>query len=319
MSAVTSRTIRFHENGEPTDVLREETVEIPDPPAGRVRVQVIATGLNPADWQICRGFMPGTLPRGIGCDVAGTVDAVGEGVDDVAVGDLVFGDADYLGQPSAGAADTAILRRWFPVPDGLDPIAAATLPMVVKTAVWTLDLMRVGPGTTLLIHGAGGMVGYAAVQIALRRGVRLIATAGPTFAADLEGFGALVTSYGDGMAERVRALAGGDVDLVLDVPRPSEGTLPQLIALAGGDPKRVVTISNHDEARRLGARVNIDELLTSSALPDDAVVNEYAALAASGDFRLPIAHVYPLDEWHDAVELSLSGHPRGKLVLVPGK
>lgn len=317
MSTVTSRTIRFHENGEPTDVLIEETTEIPDPPAGRVRVKVIATGLNPADWEICRGFMAGSLPRGIGCDVAGTVDAIGDGVEDVAVGDVVFGDADYVGQPSSGAADAAILRNWFGVPAGLDPIAAATLPMVVKTAVWTLDLLGVGPGTTLLVHGAGGMVGYAAVQIALRRGVRVIATAGPTFAAELEGFGALVTPYGDGMSERVRALAGGDVDLVLDVPRPSEGTLPKLIALAGGDPKRVVTISNHDEARRLGARVNIDELLAGGAFPDDGILREYAALAAAGEFRLPIAQRFSLDEWRDAVALSLSGHPGGKVILVP--
>jgi NADPH:quinone reductase-like Zn-dependent oxidoreductase len=317
MSAVTSRTIRFHENGQPLDVLVEETVEVPDPPAGRVRVRVIATGLNPADWQLCLGFMPGTLPRGIGCDVAGTVDAVGEGVDDVAIGDVVFGDSDYVGQPSAGAADVAILRRWFPVPEGLDPVAAATLPMVVKTAVWTLELMQVGPGTTLLIHGAGGMVGYAAVQVALRRGARVIATAGPTFAGELEAFGAQVTPYGEGMAHRVRALAGGDVDLVLDVPRPSEGLLPELIALAGGDPKGVVTISNHDEARRLGARVNIDELLVGGVFPDDGVVAEYAALAAAGEFRLPIARRFPLDRWREAVELSVSGRPGGKLVLIP--
>ncbi|MES2170609.1 MAG: alcohol dehydrogenase catalytic domain-containing protein, partial [Actinomycetota bacterium] len=272
MSAVMSRTIRFHENGEPIDVLVEERTEISDPPAGRVRVRVIATGLNPADWQLCRGFMPGTLPRGIGCDVSGTVDAVGEGVDDVAIGDIVFGDADYIGQPSAGAADVAILRRWFPVPRGLDPAAAATLPMVVKTAVWTLDLMAVEPGATLLIHGAGGMVGYAAVQVALRRGVRVIATAGPTFAEDLKGFDAQVTSYGDGMADRVRALARGDVDLVLDVSRTNAGAIPELVALAGGDPKRVVTVSNHDEARQLGARDNLDELRAGGAFPNDSIV-----------------------------------------------
>ena len=317
MTAITSRTIRFHGNGEPLDVLLEETVEVPDPPAGRVRVRVIATGLNPADWQLCRGFMPGTLPRGIGCDVAGTVDAIGDGVDDVAIGDVVFGDSDYTGQPSAGAADVAILNRWFRVPDGLDPVAAATLPMVVKTAVWTLQLMQVGPGTTLLVHGAGSMVGYAAVQVALRSGARVIATAGPKFTADLEGFGALATPYGDGMVDRVRALAGGDVDLVLDTARTHEGTVPDLIAVAGGDPTRVVTVSNHDEARRLGARVNLDELLAGGAFPDDSVVADYAALAAAGEFRLPIAQRFPLDRWRDAVELSLTGHPGGKLVLIP--
>lgn len=317
MSAVPSRSVRYHEFGEPADVLALETTEIPDPPAGRVRIRVIAAGLNPADWELTRGFMPSALPRGIGADVAGTVDAVGEDVTDVAIGDLVFGSADFAGQHSAGAADAAILSSWFLVPGGLDPINAATLPMVVTTAVWTLDLMGIRPGQTLLVHGAGGMVGYAAVQIALSRGARVIATAGATFAADLEGFGALVTNYGDGMAERVRSLAGGDVDLVLDVPRPSEGVLPELIALAGGDPKRVVTISNHDEARRLGARVNIDELLAGGSFPDSGILNEYAALAAEGRFRLPVAKTYPLEDWREAVELSVSGTPRGKLVLLP--
>jgi NADPH:quinone reductase-like Zn-dependent oxidoreductase len=112
MSPVPSRAVRFREYGEPADVLREERIEVADPPAGRVRVQVIAAGLNPADWELCRGFMPGSLPRGIGCDVAGRVDAVGEDVEGVAAGDLVFGSADFVGQPSAGVADAAILSSW---------------------------------------------------------------------------------------------------------------------------------------------------------------------------------------------------------------
>jgi NADPH:quinone reductase-like Zn-dependent oxidoreductase len=334
MPGVSSRAIRFHEIGEPLDVLRQEHVEIPDPPSGSVRVRVLATGLNPADWELCRGFMPGSLPRGIGYDVAGIVDAVGPDVADVdqhtgaegepgssavGVGDVVFGTADFVRQPSAGAADFAILNNWSPVPAGLDPVQAATLPMVVQTAAWTLELMDLQPGATLLVHGAGGMVGYAAVQIALRRGAHVIATAGPTLTADLEGFGARVTAYGEGMPTRVRALTGGDdVDLVLDTPRPSPGTLPDLIALAGGDPRRVVTISNHEEARNLGARVNLDEL-RPGLTPLAVLLPQYASLAAEGAFRLPIAKSYPLEQWRDAVHLSLSGNPHGKVVLLPGE
>jgi NADPH:quinone reductase-like Zn-dependent oxidoreductase len=240
-------------------------------------------------------------------------------VADVANGDLVFGTTDLMGQPSGGVADIAILREWFAVPTGLDAVHAATLPMVVKTAVWTLDAMGVGPETTLLVHGAGGMVGYAAVQIARRRGARVVATAGPALAADLASFGALVTGYGHGMAGRVRELAGGDVDLVLDAPRSGEGTMPLLIELAGGNPRRVVTISNHDEARRLGARVNLDELLASGTFPDAGILNDYAALAAGGGFRLPIARTLPLGAWREAVALSVSGAPHGKVVLLPSE
>lgn len=97
----TMRTVCFHENGEPADVLRLETAPVPEPGPGRIRVAVHACGLAPADWALCRGLFPGSLPRGIGCDVSGIVDAVGPGVTDVAVGDRVFGTADFAGQPSA--------------------------------------------------------------------------------------------------------------------------------------------------------------------------------------------------------------------------
>src|SRR5690349_6561886 len=89
MSVVPSRVIRFHTHGEPLDVLREERTEVPDPPGGTVRVRVLATGLNPADWELCRGFMPGTLPRGIGYDVVGVVDAIGDGAP-ARAGEVVF-------------------------------------------------------------------------------------------------------------------------------------------------------------------------------------------------------------------------------------
>ena len=314
MSPVPATAVLFREYGEPLDVLVKEHVEVADPPPGGVRVRVVAVGLNPADRELCRGFMAGDLPRGIGYDVAGTVDAVGADVQDVARGDLVFGTADFIGQPSAGVADFAILDSWYLVPDGLDPVKAAVLPMAVQTATWSLDAMGLEPGNTLLVNGAGATVGFAATQLALRRGACVIATAGPSFAADLEGFGALVTSYGAGTADRVRELAGGPVDLVLDAAPPVGGAISELIA-ATVDPGRVMTISNHDEARALGARVNLDHL--AQAAPAATFLPEYASLTASGVFRIPVARTYPLAEWRQAVELLTSGHPHGKVVLLP--
>lgn len=314
MGPVTSRTIRFHEHGEPADVLRDERTTVPDPPAGRIRVRVVAVGLNPADWELCRGFMAGDLPRGIGLDVAGTVEAIGDGVEGVALGDLVLGVPDFTSQPSAGAAEVAILRVWAPVPSGLGAVEASVLPMPVQTSVWTLEAMGVGTGSTVLVHGAGSTVGFAAVQVAQRMGARVIATAGATYAAELERRGAAVTSYGEGMVDRVRALAGGPVDHVLDTPPPSAGSLQALIEIAGS-PHKVVTISNHDEARRLGARVNLDLIVDPT--PFDRLLPQYAALAAAGEFSVPIARTYPLDQWRDAVALSMSGQARGKLVLLP--
>ena len=108
-SNATMRTLRFHEFGEPAEVLRLDRIAVPSPPPGRIRAVVHACGLNPADWALCRGLFAGKLPRGIGLELSGIVDAVGDGVDDVAVGDLVMGTADWAGELSAGARTA---RSW---------------------------------------------------------------------------------------------------------------------------------------------------------------------------------------------------------------
>jgi NADPH:quinone reductase-like Zn-dependent oxidoreductase len=311
----TTRTVRFHEYGEPQDVLHLETAPVPEPGPARIRVRVHACGLNPADWALCRGLFAGSLPRGVGVDVSGTVEALGDGVTDVAVGDLVFGTADWRGAPVAGASDQALMDRWTRVPAGLEPIHAAALPMPLETAYRHLLQLGLSADHTYLIHGAGSMVGFAAVQIALIRGARVIATAGPTYAQRLRDLGAEVTAYGDGMVERVVALNGGPVDFVLDTA-PSVGDLPDLIQIAGGDPKRVLTISDFEAAAELGVRDSFHEEVYQ---PYDwsALFAEFAPLAAAGQFTVPIAQVFPLDDWRAALDLSLSGHPRGKLLLHP--
>ena len=307
----TMRTVRFHGYGEPADVLHMEETTLPATAAGRIRVRVIACGLNPADWALCRGLFPKDLPRGIGLDVSGTVDQVGEGLDGIAVGDAVFGPVDFITTASAGASDFAILEHWARIPKGLDPIHAAALPMAITTAFSTLDHMGLRADHTILINGAGTMMGFAAVQIALLRGSRVIATAGETFADRLRGLGALVTPYGEGMVERVLQLAGRSPDLILDTA-PVSGALPALVRIAG-DPKRVVTISDFAAAKELGARSNIDEL---RGIRYDAL-DRFAQRAAEGKFTIPIARTFPLEDWRAALDVSQSQKARGKLILLP--
>ena len=313
-TAATMNAVRFHDYGEPADVLRLEQVAVPTPEPGRIRVIVHACGLNPADWALCRGLFPGKLPRGIGLEVSGTVDAVGEGVTDVSIGDLVLGSTDYAGGYSAGAADRAIMNNWARIPAGLDPVQAAALPMAVETAYRSLEGLRVAAGQTLMVHGAGTMVGFAAVQIGLIRGARVFASAGDTYADRLRAFGATVTPYGDGMAERVLDAASGPVDLILNTAPPS-CTLPDLVRIAGGDPRRVLTISDFAAAAELGVRTSFDEDMEPRLRYD--VLGEYAQRAADGEFTIPVAATFPLDQWRAALELSTSGYPKGKLVLLP--
>jgi NADPH:quinone reductase-like Zn-dependent oxidoreductase len=309
--AATVKTVRFHEYGEPADVLRLDQADVPEPGPGRIRVAVHACGLNPADWALCRGLFAGDLPRGIGLEVSGTVTAIG-GASDVAVGDLVLGTADFAGAPSAGAADQTIMDRWTPVPAGLDLVQAAALPMAVDTASWHLERLGLAAGHTLLVSGAGTTVGFAAAQMGLLHGARVIATAGETYAGRLRALGATVTPYGDGLAERVTEAAAGPVDLVLDTAPPS-GTLPDLVKAAGGDPRRVLTVSDFAAAAELGVRDSFHEDRTQRT----DVLGAYAQLAADGQFTIPIARTFPLEDWPTALHVSLSGHARGKLILLP--
>ena len=304
------RTLRFHQYGKPQDVLRLEEVELPAPNAKHLRVRVRACGLNPADWGLCQGLYAGLMPRGVGLDVSGTVDAVGDGVNNIAVGDAVLGRVAFTEYTSAGAADYAVLNFWAPMPSGLTFMEAAALPMAVETAYRSLDNLGLTEGQSILIHGAGTMIGFAAVQMALLRGARVLATAGPTFADRLVAIGATVTSYGDGMVDRILQLAGGSPDLILDSAPPS-GVLPDLVKIAG-DPKHVLTLTDFASARKLGVRDSLSEDLTMRF----DVLGKFAQLAANKKFDVPIAKVFDLKEWMAALELSQGQAARGKVMIL---
>jgi NADPH:quinone reductase-like Zn-dependent oxidoreductase len=309
----TMKALYFKTIGKPFDVLRLEDVAIPIPGAGQVRVRVHACALNPADWAVCEGFLPVPPPKGIGFDVAGTVDALGEGVTSFNVGDLVFGVPDYIGQPTGGAAEYAILKVFLPIPEGLDITEAAALPMAVETAARSIDLLPLTAGQTLMVNGGGTMTGFAAVQIALLRGANVIASAGETFADRLRDLGAKVTPYGEGMVERVRELADGAPDFALHTAQV-KGSLPDLVKIVDGDPKRVFSFADRDE-EGIGVRTAWKEQRAGGPRYD--VLGHYAQLAAEGRFSIPIAQTFALEDWREAVEISMSKKAHGKLVLLP--
>ena len=178
-----------------------ELVELPDPhPArGQIRVAVRAVGVNPIDWKLRSGMRGGDLPQRTGGEVAGVVDEVGDDVANVAIGDEVFGFAAGFD----GAAELAVSADFARIPPSLDFAGAAALPVAVETAVRTLDLVGVGAGSTVVINGAAGGVGTAAVQIAVDRGARVLGTASPGNRDYLRSMGAEPTTYGDGLAARL--------------------------------------------------------------------------------------------------------------------
>jgi NADPH:quinone reductase-like Zn-dependent oxidoreductase len=308
---VQMKALQVHRYGAPAEVLTLAEAPIPTPRAGQVRIRVHACAFNPADWAVCQGFFPLPPPRGIGFDVSGVIDAVGEGTTGVSVGDRVLGVPDYLGYPTAGAAEFAVLKVWVPVPDGLSLEHAACLPMAVETATRSIDLLGLSKGQTIMVNGGGTMTGFAAVQIALLRGAHVIASAGETFADRLRALGARVTSYGEGMVERVRELAGGAPDFALHTARV-DGVLPDLIKIVEGDPQRVMSFSDFDQDG-LGVRTTGRE---KGVVHRYDVLGTYAQLAAEGRFTLPIARTFTWRDWHDAMAISMAGRAHGKLVLL---
>ncbi len=300
------RAVQFSQFGGP-DVL--ELVELPDPhPApGQIRVAVRGVGVNPIDWKVRSGAMGGELPQTTGREVSGVVDEVGEGVTDAAPGDEVFGSAAGGG----GAAELALLEAYAPIPAGLDFAGAAALTVAVETAVRALDQLRVGDGETVLINGASGAVGQAAVQLARGRGARVIGTASAGQHDLLRRLGAEPTTYGDGLTERVRELAPDGVDAALDAG--GGGVLRELVQLAGGA-DRVLTIVDYTGAQEAGVPFSGGPG-TERAFH---ALQQIGPLIESGRFSLPVAGTFPLQEIAAAHALGEAGHLGGKVVLLVG-
>ena len=299
------KAVRFDRFGGPEAL---EIVDLPDPNPGpdQVRIAVRAAGVNPSDWKKRSGLMDGELPQTFGHEAAGVVDELGEGVADVAVGDRVFGFC----AAGAAQAELAVLSDYAPIPSSLDFTGAAALPAAVETATRALDQLGVASGSTLLISGASGSVGSAAVQLALVRGARAIGAASPANHEYLRSLGAEPVAYGEGLVERVRAVAPDGVDVALDVA--GSGVLPELVELAGG-PEHVVAIADFAGAQEQGVRFSSGD--DGRALHALAEIGE---LIESGRFSLPVTQSFALAEIAEAHRTGEEGRARGKIVLVVG-
>jgi NADPH:quinone reductase-like Zn-dependent oxidoreductase len=309
-SATTSRAVRLESFGGP-DVLNIREVPAPQAGPGQIRVRVTAAGLNPMDWFMTSDADTATrfglsLPCGFGTDYAGVVDQVGDGVTEFAAGDRVFGGAlsravaDYVvidvARTIAAGGDA------YHTPDGVDDRTAATLAIAGRTAAAALAVVNPGPGDTLLIGGAGGGVGVFTVQLARLAGVRVIGTGSATSADALRALGAEPVTYGDGLADRLRALAPGGVTAAIDL----YGTDTVQAARELGVPdERVTTIAAQVDG--------ITPANGANAAP--GAIEEIARLVATGQLRVPIAATFPVEQIRTAVELQAGRHVHGKVVI----
>ncbi len=299
------KAIQYDTYGGP-DVLRLVDLPKPQPGRGQVRIAVRAAGVNPSDWKRREGqyraFEAVTFPSGVGVEASGLIDAIGPDVSGFAVGDAVFGYAHDA------MAEYAVLTHWVRKPAGLSFDVAAGLAVAGETAWRALDDVGVKAGETLLIDGAAGGIGTAAVQLARLRGVPVIGTASAPKHDYLRSLGAQATTYGPGLADRVRAFTA-KVDAALDVA--GAGVIPTLIDIVG-DASRVVSVADFSAASH-GARF-------SAGPPRDPerVLGALAQLCVEGRFHLPIERTFPLEETALAQAISARKGTTGKLVIVVG-
>ncbi|MFJ4669358.1 NADP-dependent oxidoreductase [Kitasatospora purpeofusca] len=304
------KAIAIHRYGGPEVV---EYTDLPDPKVGpdSVLVQVRAAGVNPVDWKVRDGRLDGLLdahfPLVMGWDAAGVVRAVGGGVTEFAPGDEVYGYVrkDTVEHGTYAELVAAPVRTLARKPAALDWAQAGGLPLAGLTALQSLRAVGAGPGDTVLVHAAAGGVGHLAVQIARALGARVIGTAGERNHDYLRELGAEPVRYGEGLAERVRALAPEGVDAALDLVG---GDAVEVSAGLVADPARIASVADFG-VKALGGRY-------VWVRPDAAGLAELAALADEGRLTVTVASTFPLAQAASAQALSAEGRTRGKIVLL---
>ncbi|MFE1835245.1 NADP-dependent oxidoreductase [Streptomyces sviceus] len=284
-------------------------VDRPSPEPGQLLVAVRAAGVNPVDWKQRTGFRrPGeheepVFPVVFGNEVSGVVEEVGDGVEGFAVGDEVFGTALAGGYTEYTLVPAAIAAH---KPAELSHTVAATLPVAAATAYDGVRQLDLPAGATLLVTGAGGGVGAAAVQIARALGLRVTGVASEGKKDLVESLGAVHVASGPGWAERARTAAPDGIDGVYDLVGGE--VLAASAELLTDRTKLITAGASEEDVRRLGgARV--------ARARNAAVLEEVARLVLEGKLDPHITGTFPLDRAGDALRTVEEGHARGKTVI----
>jgi len=308
------KAVQFYEVGGP-EVLQYGEIEQPVPATGQVRLRVAASAFNAADAGMRAGFLPIPieLPHVPGYDVSGTVDAVGEGVAGLKIGDAVIGFLPM--ERDGGAAEYVIAPAEAVVkaPVSIPLADAAALPSVALTAWQALfDDGRLEAGQQVLIVGAGGVVGKYAIQLAKRAGVHVIATASPRSMAAVRAAGAdQVIDHTD--TDLLSAL-GGKVDVLLNFA-PIEPDQFAAYVAAVRDGGAVVSTTAFmatpsDETRGVRAA-------TVFVLPNRERLTELVSLVDNGALTVEVTRRIPLIELSALHTEAAAGRVSGKVIVLP--
>lgn len=304
------KAVRFDRYGG-IEVLEVVEVPRPSPGAGRVLVRVKAAGINPGEAGVREGAFaqrwPATFPSGEGSDLAGVVEEVGPGVRSFRVGDEVIG---FSNERSSHAELVSVPADQLTRRPPHVPWEQAGALFVAGSTAWAA-VRAVAPraGETVVVSGAAGGVGTIAVQLAKLRGARVIGLAGEAHHRWLSDHGVIPLAYGEGVAERIRATAGGKVDAWIDAF--GHGYVDMAVGL-GVASSRIDTTIDFAAAAKHGVKTDGSHEGASAA-----VLAELAGLIEGGRLEIPIAKVYRLADVQEAYRDLERRHTLGKIVLVP--
>ena len=304
-------TAIFYDRHGGVDVLRVGDEPVPEPGDGELVVANRVIGVNPADVKKLAGQFGGTgeFPQVLGFEAAGVVEAVGEGVEGFSVGDEVV----WSGTGAQREKSVVQAAKTRAKPAGVSFEQAAVLPVAAAAAFSALAQAGVGDKDVVLVHGASGGVGSAAVQIAKALGARVVGSASAANHDYLRGLGATPVAYGPGLPDAVRALPDGlgEITAVINLVGSPE-TVAQTVQLLGPDGltrdgiPRAVTLVETEESLAAGIATKTSR---------KGALREALALAEAGLLTLEISARFPLTEAAWAVQRVADGHVRGKVVL----
>ena len=300
------KAVVINEYGD-NDVIQYVEVERPEPQAGEVLVKVHAAGVNPVDWKIRDGAgqrMGMTLPIRLGGEIAGTVEKVGDGVQNLSAGDAVFGIIK-----SGGFAEYALAKAsdMVPKPTRLDFVDAAAVPLGALTAWQAMfNEAKLTSGQRILITSTSGGVGSLAVQLAKNKGAYVIGLASGRNEEFVRGLG--VDEFVDYTKQPFEEMVH-DVDVVYDLVGGDTFQRAFHTLKKGGFLVTSVAFPK-DEAQQFGVGVK-----RGFCLPNAEELSAIRELVDTGKLKVHVATALPLAEVKQALELSKGGRTRGKIVL----
>ena len=290
-----------HQYGQP-DVLEFANYELPALAKGMARIHVKASGINPIDARRMTGeFKHAALPQTFGTEYAGIITEVDGTQNNWAVGDEVLGSGGAFTHATIIDVPLANLIR---KPKNMDWSIAGTIAGAAQTAMTILDEM--GPAQTLLVHGGSGGVGSIVVQLAVEKGIEVVATASPSNQDYIRSLGATPVTYGEGLIERLKAVHPSFFDVSIDMIGSEEATQASLATVKAGGFMGSIA----------GRKLSSNKIQPVWVKRNPANLQHVVDGVADGRYTWAVSREYAFQDAQQAYSDILEGHTKGKSVLI---